>query len=506
MDRWLRARRAWVPNASRGFACLVVALGVLLATATAARAASEGPPWAAWLAESGLAPGQVGALVVPVEGGEPLTALNAAQAFNPASTMKLLTSYASLSMLGPGYRWRTGAYLRGRLDADVLHGDLVLRGGGDPKLVIEDLDAFVARMRAAGLREVRGDLVLDDAIYEIGGDSVERFDGDPSQPYNVRPFGVLMNFKAVRVVIQPDAPGGRIRVDPELADLRIDDQIRTVKGPCRHGAAGLAVRDVPEGPGGPGTGAGAGPRIRVSGNYSPACGEQSVFTAMLTHPQFVLALFKAAWRARGGVFDGGVRVERGAARGAPWAEWESPRTLVEVVGDVNKFSNNVMARHLLLQIGAESGMRRVGADSRRPPATVERARAVVVDWLRGQGLVFPELVLDNGSGLSRAERISPASMVRLLQHAHAGPLGEPLRQSLPLVGFDGTMKSRLPGEPVAGNAWIKTGSLDEVRTIAGYVNAASGRRHAVVLFVNGPRAEGARPLQDRFLRWVHANG
>ena len=497
MDRFSRVRPATDTVRTGTGACLALVFAALLAITSSVRADPGKAPWGAWIGEAGLAAAQVGAMAVPLDGGAALTAHNPGQPFNPASTMKLLTSYAGLALLGPGYRWHTGAFLRGRLAGDVLHGDLVLRGGGDPKLVIEDLDAFVVRLRQAGLREVRGALVLDDGIFDIGGDSVERFDGDPSQPYNVRPFGVLMNFKAVRVVVQPDGQGARVRVDPELADLRIDDQIRYLNGPCRQGASGLGVRDVPDA---------SGPRIRVWGNYSSSCGEQSVFTAILSHPQFVLALFKAAWRARGGVFEGDVRVERGAARGAPWAEWASPRTLTEVVGDINKFSNNVMARHLLLQIGSEAGLRRVGAETRRAPATVAHARAVVGEWLQGQGLVFPELVLDNGSGLSRVERISPASMVRLLMHASAGPSGEILRQSLPLVGVDGTMKSRMTGEPIAGNAWIKTGSLDDVRTIAGYVDAVSGRRYAVVLFVNGPRAEGTRPLQDRFLRWVHANG
>ncbi len=227
---------------------------------------------------------------------------------------------------------------------------------------------------------------------------------------------------------------------------------------------------------------------------------------MLSHPQFVRALFKAAWQARGGAFDGGVRVERAAASGTPWLDWESPRTLADVVGDVNKFSNNVMARHLLLQIGSEAGPRLVSADARRVPATVERASAVVGDWLRGQGLVFPELTLENGSGLSRIERISPANLARLLRHAASSPVGDLLRQSLPLVGYDGTMKTRMIGESISGRAWIKTGSLSDVRTIAGYVDAASGRRYAVVLFVNGPRAEGTRELQDRFLRWVFDKG
>ncbi|HWS75534.1 MAG TPA: D-alanyl-D-alanine carboxypeptidase/D-alanyl-D-alanine-endopeptidase [Quisquiliibacterium sp.] len=442
-----------------------------------------------WLKGTGIAASDVGLVAVPVEGGPALLGHDSVQPFNPASTMKILTSAAALSILGPEHRWRTAAYLRGRLEDGVLTGDLVLRGGGDPKLVVEDLAAFVGEMRRAGLREIRGDLVIDDALFDVGRDSVERFDLDLSQPYNVRPHALLMNFKATRVIARPGPGGVEIALDPPLAGVQIDNAVRVVRGPCRHGAAGLVVRDE--------TIFGRPPGIRVSGSYSPSCGEQSSFVSVLSHRDFVGALFGAVWQAAGGAWSGRARVEPGAGRGTPWREWVSPRTLSDVVRDINKYSNNVMARQVFLALAAATG------DS---PATVERSREVLADWLRAQQLELPGLFVENGSGLSRSERVGAAGLARVLQHAAAGPHAALLRESLPVVGVDGTMKRRLADEPVAGRAWIKTGSLADVRSIAGYVDAASGRRYAVVFIVNGPRAVAAAAAQDRFLKWVHANG
>ena len=464
-------------------ACLLSA-----SAAPAERLPRESAPIGDWLKAAGVPADGIGLVAVPVEGGPAIAAWNARIPLNPASSMKVVTTHAALSVLGPDYRWKTSVYLRGSLEDGVLRGDLVLRGGGDPKLVIEDVAELAARMRAAGLREIRGDLVVDDSIFAVGPEAGEAFDGDPSQPYNVRPYGALVNFKATRVVVRPDGAVARIALDPALADVEIRNEVKVVGGPCRFGAGGLTVRDAE------GTGRAA---IRVAGRYSAGCGEQSVFSAVLDHRQFVHGIFKAAWESAGGSLQGATRIERGAARGEPWIEWISPRTLADVTQDINKFSNNVMTRQVMLQIAAG------GAAG---PVTPERARAEVSAWLKGQGLDFPELVLDNGSGLSREERISAESLARVLVHAAASPHGDFLRLSLPAVGVDGTMKNRLVGEPVAGSAWIKTGSLADVRSIAGYVLASSGRMYAVVMMVNGPRAGGTRPIQDAFLRWVHANG
>jgi len=484
-------RRARRPNPTL---CAILAL-CLLALAAAglpARAAGPRPPVADWLQESGIDPVDVGVAVWRLDGGSPAPAwgLNADRPFNPASTMKLVTTWAALSILGPEFRWRTTLHLRGRVVDGVLEGDLVLRGGGDPKLVVEDLTEWIARIRAAGLHEIRGDLVVDDAIFEPVDETLPPFDGDASQPYNVLPSGALMNFKATRLLVRPDAGGAAIELDPPLADVRIENRVRVQRGPCRNGAAGLRVREFSGGRDRP-------PVIRVEGPYSAGCGEQGLFASVLGHVEFARAFFAAAWRAAGGVWHGDARIERGAANGDPWVEWVSPRTLAEIVDDVNHFSNNVMARQLLLQVAAASGAR---------PAGVRDGREAVRAWLGGRGLDFPELVLDNGAGLSRDARISPANLVRLLADADREALGERFRQSLPRVGETGTVRFRLAGEPVAGRAWMKTGSLDGVRSIAGYLEAASGRRYALAVFVNGPRARASGAFQDRLLRWLHANG
>ena len=449
-----------------------------------------GAPVAAWFRTAGVSPEQVGLVAVPLDGGAALLQHNPGQALNPASTIKLVTSYAALSMLGPDYRWRTGAQLRGRLVGDTLRGDLVLEGGGDPKLVVEDLAGFVERMREAGLRDLLGDLIIDDSLYDAGGLSVDPFDGDPSQPYNVWPNALLVNFKSTRVVVRPGDTGASITLDPPLAGVTIDNAVTLVAGNCRHGAADLIVRD---------NGNDAAPTVRVAGSYSVACGEQGVFTAVLTHRQFIEAMFRSAWTAAGGRWEGRARFERGAAQGAHWLEWISPRTLADVVGDILKFSNNVMSRQLMLQLATPTRPRGTGV-------TLERARGALRAWLVASGLDFPEVVIDNGAGLSRTVRISAASLSRVLRHAAASPLADVVRNALPVVGVDGTMKRRLLGEPLAGSAWIKTGSLSDVRAIAGYVDAASGRRYAVVMMVNGPRAEFTRAMQDDFLRWVHRHG
>ena len=441
-----------------------------------------------WLRSAGLSADEVGVYVVPVNAKTPSLSWNADRAFNPASTMKLLTTYTALSLLGADYRWKTSLFTKGSIAGDVLDGDLIWRGSGDPKFVIEDLIELIADLRKKGIREIKGDLVLDDALFELGEGSIDAIDGDPSQPYNVKPYAALMNFKATKFVVNPSAAQW-IQTDPPLADIAFINDIKLIKGACRYGAAGLSIRDA---------GSEQQPSIRVSGNYSAGCGESASFSATLNHRQFAHGFFKAAWQSAGGVFKGRTRVERNASiKASSLYTWVSPRNLGEVVKDINKFSNNVMTRQVLLTTTAEV---------LRLPATLDRARRTVGTWLERQGLYFPELVIDNGSGLSRAERISALHLAQVLQAAAQGPYADLIRESLPLVGNDGTMARRLVNDPVAGKAWIKTGSLNDVRSIAGYVDAVSGVRYAIVMLINGPKAETSQSVQDSLLRWVYSNG
>jgi D-alanyl-D-alanine carboxypeptidase/D-alanyl-D-alanine-endopeptidase (penicillin-binding protein 4) len=240
-----------------------------------------------------------------------------------------------------------------------------------------------------------------------------------------------------------------------------------------------------------------GASLRIEGRMASGCGEASTWIAGPSSARYARLLFGALWDVAGGTLAGTARTVPGAAQGRPvLAEWVSPRNLADVVRDANKFSNNVMTRQLLLQVGTHRG---------GPPGTTQKGAQVIAEWLAGRGVALPDLILENGSGLSRSERISAGSLARLLVHAAADTnLGPVFVDSLPLAGVDGTMKRRLQGEPITGQAWIKTGSANEVRSMAGYVQAASGRRWAVVMLVNGPGAQASTQAQDRLLRWVHS--
>ncbi len=438
------------------------------------------------LEAAGIRPDDYGLVVRPL-GSIGLTVdHNPDVPFNPASTMKLVTTHAAIGLLGVDYRWVTSVYTNGRVEDGTLHGDLIIKGGGDPKLVIEDLTEIVAKLRAGGLVRIKGDLLIDDSIYEATPDRTPAFDGGDTQPYNVAPYAALVNFKATRFIVNPRKR--TITLDPPLADVKIENKVRVLNGRCRRAGNGVHVEEA---------GTEARPVIRLVGALVGACGEQNFYASVLSHRQFVHGLFKAAWTSSGGRLDGVTRIVAGAGKGEPFYQWHSPRTLADVVRDVNKFSNNVMARMLMLQMGAQIV---------HQPASVDHGRAIVRQFYGAKKLAMRSLVLENGSGLSRDERISASDLTDVLLDAARGPNASTFEESLPQVGIDGTMRLRLRRDPVAGKAFVKTGTLNHVKAIAGYVTASSGVTYAVTLLINGPRADRAGKAQGALLRWVYQNG
>lgn len=430
------------------------------------------------------------AWVGEVEAAAPRLAINARVAMNPASTMKLLTTYAALDLLGPAYVWKTEAFATGPLNDGVLAGDLHLKGGGDPKLTYDQFERLLRQIRARGIREIRGDLVLDRSAFAIGTAEPGRFDAQPMRPYNVAPDALLVNFKAVTLQLIPD-PATRtlsVGIEPAPANLDLISQITLGNGNgCGDWKERLRADAFSHGP---------TTRLVLTGVFPQGCGEQRWNIAVQEHPQFVLGVFRQLWTELGGSLAGGVRDGTAPAEGRPVGVLPSP-TLGEVVRDINKFSNNVMARQLFLTLGMEAGRR---------PARTEDADAAIRSWLDARSLAVPELVLENGSGLSRRERISAEGLGRLLQAAWRSPVMPELMASLPVTATDGTMKKRLKQNGVAGQAHIKTGSLDGVRSIAGYVLDRTGRRWIVVFFVNHANAGGAQTAQDALLQWVYERG
>jgi D-alanyl-D-alanine carboxypeptidase/D-alanyl-D-alanine-endopeptidase (penicillin-binding protein 4) len=466
----------------------------LLATCcliTFARAQDAAPrlpqPVAQALAQAGIPDTSVGIFVQDMQATRPLVATGDERALNPASTIKLLTTLAALDLLGPAYRWTTEIYADGVVQGDVVNGNLVLKGSGDPRLTLENFWLMLRDLRARGVREIRGDLVLDRSYFARDDVDPANFDNEPTRPYNTPPDALLVNFKAVRLQFIPDAGRRTLKIvaEPALPQVQILSNVTLDNEPCDDWLGRLKLIA---------TGDHASARLLFSGNYSAACGEKDRNYSLLGHAQYVHALFTQLWRELGGTFEGGVR-DAGTPAGAQRLLAHQTQTLAEIVRDINKFSNNVMARQLYLALGAIA----LGA-----PASAEKSARSIRQWLTANRLAFPELVLENGSGLSRTERISAKNLGQILLAAHSTALMPEFIASLPLVAVDGTMRKRLAGAEVAGQAHIKTGSLSGVRAIAGYVLDAKGRMMVVVCIVNHPRAQSASIVQDALLKWIYS--
>jgi D-alanyl-D-alanine carboxypeptidase/D-alanyl-D-alanine-endopeptidase (penicillin-binding protein 4) len=471
---------------SRLARCCVLPLLLLAATHAAAGEVPAAVRNA--LKHAGIPLGAVGIEVQQVGSNKPILALNGDDAFSPASTMKLLTTQAALELLGPTYTWKTQAYVNGSISGDVLQGDLIFKGSGDPKLVTENFWLFLRQIRDAGLREIRGNVVLDRSAFEQVQVDPAKFDGDPGKPYNVAPDAMLLNYQSLRFQFNPVALSGapQISVDPPLADFDIVAP-HWAAGDCGdwQGRLGANIGE-----------AGA----RFTGSYANACGVKAWYVVpyQMTPNQYFSAVFRKMWRDLGGRFVGKVVDGSVPADARLVSVWESP-PLADTIRDMNKFSNNLMARQLLLTLSTTGG-------DANAPASAARGAQVVAGWMASKGIAAPELVVENGSGLSRAERIAPANMARLLQVAYRSPLMPEFTASMPLVGYDGTMRHRLNDQNVAGNAHIKTGTLNEVKAIAGYLVAASGKTYVVVFFINHANAGGGGAAQDALLQWLYAEG
>ncbi|MDR1887977.1 MAG: D-alanyl-D-alanine carboxypeptidase/D-alanyl-D-alanine-endopeptidase [Zoogloeaceae bacterium] len=420
----------------------------------------------------------------------PLISHNAQAAMNPASVMKLVTTYAALEILGPATTWKTGIWADVTPDPDGrLRGNLYLKGSGDPKLTMEHLWTLLRQLRARGVQHIEGNLILDRSVFNVPPYNPAAFDNRPMRAYNVGPDGLLMDFRALRFTLRPEDDAIKVWLETPSENLWVDARLTPGKGGCNGWRDQLAIRYTParDHPG----------QLSISGAYPVSCGETTLALAPLPADRHVEGLFRALWKEQGGALRGQVKAGVLSPGAKLLVSQESP-PVAEIIRDVNKWSNNVMARQLFLSLGNRNN----GDKNDKGGATEEKARLRVQDWLRRKGLEFPELVLENGSGLSRQERISAAHLARLLHAAWQSEAMPELLASLPIAGQDGTMKKRLNHTAAENRARIKTGTLDGVKTAAGYIQDIRGRRYAVTFFINHPNAAAGQNAMDALMLWV----
>jgi D-alanyl-D-alanine carboxypeptidase/D-alanyl-D-alanine-endopeptidase (penicillin-binding protein 4) len=396
---------------------------------------------------------------------------------NPASIAKLTTTFAALDLLGPAFTWSTPVYVDGTVQGGTLQGNLYIKGQGDPKLVAERLWLLLRRIQGHGIRSIAGDIVLDRGAFDAPPPDPGAFDGEPLRPYNAAPDALLLNFKALVMTFTPQGGQAQVQVEPAMAGVQWPATVPLSTGECGDWRAGLKA-DFSD-----------PARVRFGGTYPAACAERTWPVAYADPRSYSARAVAGMWQQMGGTLSGQVRDGRVPTGVAPAFEMQSP-ALAEVVRDINKFSNNVMAQQLFLTLSLQ----------RNGVGTFEGSREVMRRWWLERIGAGEVPVFVNGSGLSRDERITAQGLGRLLQVAWASPLMPDLAASLPLAGVDGTMRrARRKG---VGLAHLKTGSLRDVMGVAGYVHGAGGKRYVLVAIANHPQAAAARAAIDALVEWV----
>jgi D-alanyl-D-alanine carboxypeptidase/D-alanyl-D-alanine-endopeptidase (penicillin-binding protein 4) len=425
-------------------------------------------------------------VVRDVASGESLVELNPELPRTPASTMKLLPTWAALDLLGPAYTWKTRAWADAPVVKGVLKGNLYLQGGGDPLLTIERWWRFVSDLRQTGLRVIEGDIVIDQTRFAAPDERPEDFDGKFWRTYNVLPDALLVNWQSSDFTIRPadDGQGIEIGIQPFPEGLVVDNRVTLTTGRCVGRDRRVGYTIAPTNPA----------RVVVTGRLATSCGPQTQRLAIMEPAQYAWGTFVTLWRQQGGEFRGGM-LRAPTPPSARLLLTQESQPLAEIVRVTNKYSSNMMARALVLAIAAEKG---------GTPATTAGGEAAIDDWLKTRGLRFPELVIGNGSGLSREARISGDSMARMLVGAWRSRFAPEFLASLALGGLDGTLQKRFAGVSDPSRIRMKTGTLRDVSSIAGYVSGASGRSYAVVIFVNHPGAQNGvgETIQGAVIDWV----
>ena len=457
---------------------LCLALPAAAATHTMPRAVHDA------LARAGVPDSAVSIVVEPVDTGAPALELRTTEPMNPASVMKLLTSYAALDLLGPAFTFHTDVLVAGKLSADgVLDGDLVIRGGGDPKLTYDRVWRLAHQLRARGLREVRGDVILDRSYFAAASYDPGKFDNEPRRGYNVGPDALLVNFQAVQFTFSPAGDTVRVTAEPDLPSIEIATRVRPVNEPCGWWRRNLQY-DVHQN--------GMLALVSFSGTVPVECGDKVFTLSVLDSGAFTESVLRWTWSEAGGTIRGKVRAGPAPENATLFYRDES-EPLANLLRDMNKFSNNVMARQIYLALSAERG----------GGGTEAASDAIVRDWLKGQSIDARGLVIENGSGLSRDSRITAGTLAALLRSAWASPYMPEIVSSLSVYATDGTLRMR-PASGAAGHAHLKGGTLNGVQSIAGFVIDSKGKRWITVMMVNHANANASQPALDALVEWIHA--
>lgn len=478
----------------------LAALAVLTVAANSSNAIAENkdtrfassPLWANQLTDYALRflddENAMSMAAVPLNGPGINQYINADAQMSPGSIMKLVTTYAALEVLGPTHHWDTDFLTDGVIAGNTLQGNLYVRFGGDPKLTIERLWTTLGELPSMGITQIKGDLVLDGSYFQLSDDlpAFEDNGDNPHAPFLVEPSAYLTNLNLMHFQVRADERGTQAWSKPALDDVVIDNRVvATAEGPCparRNFEWAPVIHEDHR------------VTVRVTGELPRGC-RTTTYLSLLPHERYSASLIRSVLAGLG-VELAGVNASDGTPEDARLVMKTTSPDLVTIVRDINKWSSNVMARQLLLTIGAEN---------RLETETDDRVAGIRVihNWLEDKGINTAGMVIDNGAGLSRHERITARQGIQILEQAWNSPYSADLMASMPIIATDGTMARRLRNTGMDGTGRIKTGYLEKVRSIAGFTRDSNNTTWAVVGMVNNDPAWNGQAVLDRLLYSLH---
>lgn len=434
--------------------------------------------------------------VVNLRTGEEVFARDADTALIPASTMKVLTAATALRTLGPSYRFTTELWTDGELDpSGVLEGNLYVKGGGDPTLVVEKLWKLVYDLKAEGVQSITGDVIYDESFFGsdhrlVGWTKREDIERGPSY---FPPISALsLNFNTAALLVGPgEEVGGPARVSLETPAGSSVEVINEATTSAVGRRARISIDRQVEG---------GVTRFTVSGSTPQANGVDRIYRTVADPTAQFRGAFDEMLSLHSVNVGGRSRLGEVPEDGASKLITLRSPSLASILMDMNKLSNNFIA---------ETVLRTVGAETYGAPGTTEAGVQAIRDYLVSLGIPEDEFRLVNGSGLSRDARIAPSHLTAVLVDMAANPrVGAEFQASLAIAGQDGTLWRRLRDEP--GRLRGKTGTIDGIHCLTGYVEAADGERYAFAFLVNDVSGGiwQVRELHDRFARemfLVHAD-
>ena len=448
----------------------------------------------------------------------------------PASTMNLVPSFIALDTLGADFVWHTRVYHTGIVIGDTLLGDLVIQGSGDPKMTHERLQQLLYKVKTAGIRHIDGDIIVDSAIFNHVTKDPAAFDHAPLRPYNASPDGFLVNFSTIAIQSYPlDNAQAQLTYTPQLADYKLPSTINIRPSACGQARYSLAPQWQAI-------------QLTFETSLPDNCGNHAFYVAYPDAKDFAARVIKAKWQALDNTLTGNVVAQETpynnknptSARGLaalsmsplPIVSYPS-LNLTQQIYDINHFSNNVMTEQVALSIDAYhkpsdkavnptinktvakaiNSQRSLYQFGKPTTTSYPAALQTINEWWQTH-LSTPPPHLTNGSGLCRDCTISAANLSELLIYAYSHPSFDSYVNSLGIAGVSGTIlthSERLPESNAIGRAWIKTGTLNNVTSMAGYVKGLSRQDYVVVGLINNEQALNAytaRPVLDAMLDWT----